>query len=125
MPWDSIDKWRDEDEQYFFTESAMKKLWVDDIRLPPNDEWTWVKTSSDAIQEICTGEYRLVSLDHDLGSAKTGYDVLCAVERQIAKGGWWHALPEFRVHSANPVGRANMLRAITSIQKLVHALGIN
>ena len=75
---------------------------------------------------IMTGDYSVVSLDHDLGDAEeyTGYDILCAIERQIAKGGYWIALPEFRVHTAIPVGRENMVRAIEAIKKLAKALNV-
>lgn len=100
------------------------KLWIDDIRTPPTGEWIWAKNYDDAIAQIFTGNFVRVSLDHDLGdeNAKTGYDILCEIERQIAKGGFWIFLPEFEIHSANPVGRANMQRAIDSIWKLYKEL---
>lgn len=98
-------------------------LWVDDIREPPNG-WFWAKNYEEAIQEIFSGKYEIVSLDHDLGDtdSKTGYDILCEIERQIAKGGVWIKLPEFQIHSANPVGRANMNRAINSIRRINEAV---
>lgn len=96
------------------------KLWIDDIREPPEDYDAWARNYDEAIRAINTGVFNVISLDHDLGEdSKTGYDILCNIERQIAKGGWWIQLPEFRVHSANPVGAANMLRAIGSINKMV------
>jgi hypothetical protein len=102
-----------------------KNLWVDDLRKPP-DGWVWAKNYSEAVPMIMTGEYRVVSLDHDLGDVDdyTGYDILCAIERQIVKGGFWIALPEFRVHTANPVGRDNMIRVIEAIKKLAKALDV-
>lgn len=101
------------------------KLWIDDERKPTLD-WDWARNYTDGLYLIATGDYVLVSMDHDLGdpNGNTGYDILCEVERQIAKGGWWVPLPEFIVHSANPVGRANMERAIAAIRRLADEVGI-
>lgn len=102
----------------------MKLLWIDDIRIPPNNDWVWVTNAEDAEREIFSGEYTLVSFDHDLGeNSATGYDILNNLERQIAKGGFWGEIPEMIVHSANPVGRDNMLRAILSIEKMKREFG--
>ena len=63
----------------------MIKIWVDDIRIPPSDEWNWVKSVNDAITEIIydelnveyEGEIYLISLDHDAGDyAKDGGDYI-------------------------------------------------
>ena len=48
------------------------KIWVDDIRTPPDDTWEWVKTSQEAIdllESICEPgmlwvPLEKVSLDH-------------------------------------------------------------
>ena len=93
------------------------KIWVDDIRYPPNTDWIWVKSVNQAktLIEILenTNSEMFISLDHDAGAyvadggdyinilnyleyrAHHGYEVKCA----------------FRIHSFNPVGVANM-RAI-------------
>jgi hypothetical protein len=62
-------------------------------------------------------------LDHDLGLdtdefEATGYTVLTWLEAEIAHERWPFPLPTLRIHSANPVGRARMERAIASIQRL-------
>ncbi len=79
------------------------KIWVDDIRTPPDDTWCWIKTSQKAIavlmaRQILGLEIEVMSLDHDLGGDDTTRPiVLWCCERNF-----WPV--EFRVHSANPVG---------------------
>ena len=49
------------------------KLWVDDVRQPPNSEWFWVQSVSQAIAVIYQWDKQLhddtilISLDHDAG----------------------------------------------------------
>jgi hypothetical protein len=64
-----------------------------------------------------------LSLDHDLGldsleAERTGYTVLTWLEAEIAHERWPFPLPQITIHSANPVGRARMERAIESIHRL-------
>jgi hypothetical protein len=48
---------------------------------------------------------------------KNGYDVLTALEQWVFEG--FKSIPDFiAIHSANPVGRANMDRAIESINRM-------
>lgn len=78
------------------------KLWVDDVRSPPDESWNWAKTSREAIV-ILMGlnaevVLRSISLDHDLGDNDTTRPVVI-----------WMIENDFRfnnyfVHSANPVG---------------------
>lgn len=83
------------------------KLWIDDVRTPPNEEWVWAVTSNEAIAILgylqeegmlwCPRES--VSFDHDLGGDDTTRPVVI-----------WMIENNFRfdlyyVHSANPVGR--------------------
>lgn len=100
------------------------KLFVDDVRTPPDDSWIVTKTYQDAIKLIDkhTDQIELISLDHDLGldSCKieydhggnevyieqTGYDILLHIVQRKFDG---KPIPkEFRVHSANPVGVERM-----------------
>ena len=89
----------------------MKVLYVDDIRFPEyfhqiGVEITVARTYDEAIQYL-GDEYDVISLDHDLGEDKTGYDIAkYIVENQIQLNG-------FRVHSANPVGRFNIVQLLT------------
>jgi hypothetical protein len=98
-------------------DSAAIFLWLDDVRPAPRG-WTLVKTAAQARALLATGEVVEASLDHDLGGAETGYDVLAWVETAMAEGAWYGPLPEIHVHSSNPVGRARMFAAIESIQQL-------
>lgn len=86
------------------------KIWVDDIRTPPDDTWYWYKTSQQAIRALgiaqgveefrnITGFVEVMSLDHDLG----GDDTTRPVVLWMCENDFWPN--EVVVHSANPVGR--------------------
>jgi hypothetical protein len=86
------------------------KLWVDDLREPPDRDWTWVKTSADAIRlmELCGNKalphgerayWGEISLDHDLG----GEDTTRPVVMWMCEHDYWPMI--VHVHTANPVGR--------------------
>lgn len=79
------------------------KIWIDDIRTPPDNLWLWAKDSKDAL--LCVDVLRLlnipievVSFDHDLG----GDDTTRPVVLWMCENEFWP--DECRVHSANPVG---------------------
>jgi hypothetical protein len=82
------------------------KIWVDDIRTPPDETWEWAKTSQEAIdllEGICQVGMLWVpleemSLDHDLG----GDDTSRRIVLWMCETGVWPV--KIRVHSANPVG---------------------
>ncbi len=48
------------------------KLWLDDVRTPPDQSWTWVRSVSAAIGVMETGTVAEASLDHDLGQNASG-----------------------------------------------------
>ena len=96
------------------------KIWLDDIR-PAPDGWVWVKNYEEAIELICGPEnFDEISLDHDLGDGPTGYNVVCCIEGLVGAGFWRKKIPVFHIHSANPVGRKNMQRAIESIERIAN-----
>ena len=78
---------------------------------------TWVKSAKAAIRILDGGEVTYMSFDHDLGPAEagTGYEVAQWVEREAHAG----TLPRFiwTVHSFNPVGSRNIIRAMTSAER--------
>ena len=91
----------------------MIKIWVDDIRTPPSEEWTWIKSVNDAITEIIydelnveyEGEIYLISLDHDAGEyAQYGGDYIKLLDWLEETGRNY----PIRIHSQNPVGVQNM-----------------
>lgn len=75
------------------------KLFVDDLREPPDAGWTVARSSVEALAFLDSGEVVTeLSLDHDLG----GDDTTRAVVLHLCEHGGWP--PIVRVHSANPVG---------------------
>lgn len=93
------------------------KIWLDDQIPPPDDSWYWHKEILFVFQFTRNGVVDEISLDHDLGDGiPTGYDLLVMLEKHAAEGGFSKA-PKFTIHSANPVGRQNMERAIASIER--------
>lgn len=77
------------------------KLWVDDVRMPPDGTWMHVETSEEALIALQRWSIAEMSLDHDLGGEDTSRRVVT----------WLCYNPEFwppvvHVHSANPVGVA-------------------
>lgn len=89
------------------------KIWLDDIRPAPDDTWVTCTTAEQAIGLINIGKgvVTYISFDHDLGEGATGYDVAKHIEHLSFTAG----LPMigYDVHSANPVGRENIGRAMT------------
>ena len=96
------------------------KIYLDDIRDAPNEEWITVRTVSSLIALLCTqeGHIEVLSLDHDLGEGeKTGYDVLKWIEAQVFLHGY-EPPKNILIHTSNPAGRKNMEAAIKSIYKI-------
>jgi hypothetical protein len=96
------------------------KLFIDDIRNPPDQDWIVARSYNEAITILETGIISVVSLDHDLGEEKTGYDIICWIEEKLMTGAWVF-VPEIFIHSANPVGRKNILRAYDSILRYMES----
>lgn len=88
------------------------KLWLDDVRLPPDETWTWAATADQAIALMRYGREPLeaVSLDFDLGPGPTGEKVADYIARMVRRKGDV-APKDVQIHSMNPVGAAKM-RAI-------------
>lgn len=93
------------------------KLFVDDIRVPSDNTWTVARTYDEAISVLKDGDVEVLSLDHDLGEGKSGYDVICWVEDKVFTDTDFIPPKEILVHSANPVGRNRIYAAIDSIQR--------
>ena len=94
----------------------MIKIWIDDIRTPPSEDWIWIKSVNAAKRYISmTSSYGvtdiMLSVDHDAGDyAKEGGDYIKVLDWLEETGRRY----PIHIHSMNPVGAANM-RAI--IQK--------
>jgi hypothetical protein len=117
----------------------MKKvrLYLDDVRIPTDEDWvlaTNYQEFVDKVNEIGLENIETISLDHDLGEGamieyynnvrknyelnysnieeKTGFDVCkFLVNESLDKG---IPLPTVYVHSANPIGSANMMGYINN-----------
>ena len=94
------------------------KLWVDDLRQPPSDEWLWAvsvdqsKLAIKVYEKNMHDDTILIDLDHDAGDyAKFGGDFIRLLDwleqEGIVDTGYF-----FCLHTMNPVGRENMRRII-------------
>ena len=93
------------------------KIWLDDVRCPPNHDWVWVVSVNDAKRWIDyyetdlkpNGETLELSLDHDLGEyAYDGGDGIKLMDWLAERGTTYPV----ELHTMNPVGRDNMVRMI-------------
>lgn len=100
------------------------RLWIDDVREPPTDaRWAWCKTSKEAFRLIGIAmkwkahiplEF-IISFDHDLGEHDTSIPIAKYFE-ELAYNGVDFKL-DWTIHSANPVGRANLQRILESMER--------
>lgn len=114
------------------------KLWLDDVRKPPDDSWTWAKTCDEAIEYVTAWckvgtKVEVMSLDHDLGAHDVGldlpddlrYHLRGTVERTGYTFVQWlvesyamlhNSLLQCRyvIHSWNPDGAKRMLDELTN-----------
>lgn len=93
------------------------KIWLDDMRTPPDSGWKWFKTANDVMDWFRLNhdvhEVEILSLDNDLGEDQVeGYKILDWLEEKK------FFVPDFifphkiQVHSANPVARRRMEQVI-------------
>jgi hypothetical protein len=98
------------------------RIWLDDIREAP-EGWTRCFRPEEAIELIKSGEVEEISLDYDLGLLDergidwNGEDVLKWIEREVVEQGSSFRLPVIQIHSANPVGRQRLQRALDAIER--------
>jgi hypothetical protein len=99
------------------------KLYLDDIRVTPDNFDLRAYTAKEAIAMLKRGNVTFISLDHDLNvegmldiaETGTGYDVATWIEGAAADGslkriGW-------AVHSMNPSGALRIRQAMLSAEK--------
>jgi hypothetical protein len=118
-----------------------KRLYLDDIRTPIDDDWIVVRNYEQFVSTIKLNgleNFDMISLDHDLGdqamveyytnaknnyqinyenivNEKTGYDCCkFLVSVSMTKN---IPLPQIYVHSANPIGAHNMMGYINNYLK--------
>ena len=96
------------------------KLFVDDIRNAPNEDWTVARSVTSAIRAILQFEFDEISLDHDIshqvvmGGLSRPYpceECFCAVAHFISQY-WWGRdeteKPKVIIHTSNPAGASEM-----------------
>ena len=88
------------------------KLFIDDLREPQNNSYLIARSSKEAIQIISATKCpNFISFDHDLGGEDTAMAVVhFLIEKDLDSLGAF--IPEnfsFYVHSANPVGKENIV----------------
>ena len=115
-----------------------KRLYLDDVRIPKSEDWVVVKNYEQFVSKIRfdgLDSFEVISLDHDLGeesmieyytnvknnyqlnyenivNEKTGYDCCkFLVSESMSKN---IPLPQIYIHSANPIGSANMMGYINN-----------
>ena len=94
------------------------KIFLDDIRNPKSSGWYICRTAEEAISLIKDQKCDEITFDHDLGDESlTGYDVARYIEK-LAAYGQLKKFPVWHVHSANPVGKKNIVFAMESAFKL-------
>jgi hypothetical protein len=116
-----------------------EKIWLylDDVRVPKDEKWQLVKSYDELVAHIKLNgldSYEVISLDHDLGDTamneyynnvhpnytldysnikeKTGMD--CAKFLVAESMNTKIPLPQIYVHSANPIGSANIMGYINN-----------
>lgn len=83
------------------------KIFLDDIRAIPRG-YEGARSYSEFIRifEKNKGNVEEISLDHDLGEVKSGYDAA----KWIVENDYFDGLKTIIIHSANPVGVRNMIQ---------------
>lgn len=101
------------------------KLFLDDIRDPPDKSWVIARTYDKAIEILKYNYVDEISLDHDLGKVRsvhfkdgripTGYTLFKWIEEMCLTRGL--PMPKIKAHSANPVGRKNIEAGVRSLER--------
>lgn len=114
------------------------RLYLDDVRTPTSEDWLVVRSYDEFVAKLrLTGfeNYEVISLDHDLGKEAMdeyynnvhpnyilNYDNIVNEKTGLDCAKWLVAesmtrnipLPQIYVHSANPIGSANIMGYINN-----------
>lgn len=91
-------------------------MFIDDIRNPPPGDWIVVRSTDEALRYIQTnGMPKFISFDHDLGGDDTSMVFLRKLVDMVWNGD--DIPPDYKVHSANPVGAKNIVAFMDSWKK--------
>jgi len=89
------------------------KIWLDDIRCPPDETWAWAYSYDDFRALLSMAKRRnmmieVISFDHDLGELSRGLDGYDCI-KLCASADFCEQYPQrIEIHSANPVGAENI-----------------
>jgi len=87
------------------------KLWLDDVRYSPRNDYEVARTSLRAINLVkehgCAPSF--MSLDHDLGGDDTAMIFVDWLFNAMESGEIPPSVFDYAVHSLNPVGRKRLL----------------
>lgn len=93
----------------------MYRMFIDDVRNPIEEDWVVVRSSNEALEYVQNnGMPSFISFDHDLG----GDDTTMVFLRKLVD--LWNGddlPPDYKVHSANPVGSKNIVSFMESWKK--------
>ena len=100
--------------------SSLLKVWIDDIRERPNDYTMHMRSVNEVINllmffEDDDNKRFLLDLDHDAGDFRAKGGDYIKILDWIEATDYLNKHPDkiiFSIHSANPVGRENMMRII-------------
>lgn len=81
-------------------------LYLDDIREPIHNNFYVVRNYQDCVDFLKNNTVSFLSLDHDLGEDKSGYDIAKFLVQEGIE------VEKINIHSANPVGRDNIVQLI-------------
>lgn len=90
-------------------------LFLDKEKNAPSNKWLVIRTATAAINFLKTRHVERISFSYDLGSDISGYHVANFIEQMAIEGKIRPMIWE--IHSASPVGRANIQRAMESAEK--------
>lgn len=99
----------------------MFKMYIDDIRNPPEgDDWIIFRDSESALDFLQKNlnNVEMISFDHDLG----GDDTTRIVASFLEEKAYWEGKKlkiKTKVHSANPVGKAWLQKALDRSTDLI------
>ena len=96
----------------------MYRMFIDDIRSPPPGDWIVVRSSNEALAYIRNnGMPSFISFDHDLGGDDTTMVFLRLLVNTVWNGS--DIPPDYKVHSANPVGSKNITAFMDSWKRSI------
>lgn len=95
----------------------MYRMFIDDERNPPIGDWVVVRSSDQAIKFVQeNGPPAFISFDHDLGGDDT---TMVFLKKLVDIWDDTDLIPDYQVHSANPVGSKNIVAFMESWKRSI------